>query len=323
MSALTLSLASTVDVYAIDQVAHALEHADPGNSAYLLRRTYERMISAGPQRFVSKPSSSSTLDALAEQSPNFSDVVDDLAKYIELALFGSGTLNFMPILLAGDPGVGKTHFAKSLARTLDVPYQFISMGTVTAGWTLSGAAPGWNGARHGKIAQSLIENEFANPLFLLDELDKTGGDTRYDPFGALLQLMERETAEHFTDEFLDVQLNTSAFLWVATCNDLSRIPDYILSRMAVYEVPAPTPAEAIVIARNIYTALLKQNKWLFAPELTDTVLELLATVPPRDMTKRLFDAMGAARVAKRDYLTAADVRSVNTRPKSRSIGFTA
>jgi ATP-dependent Lon protease len=321
MSALSLCLASTVDVYALDKVSHALEHADEGASAQLLRRTYQRMLDAGPTRFVSKPSSAAVLANVAAQSPNFSAVLDDLAKYVELALFGSGTLNFMPVLLAGDPGVGKTHFAKMLAQALDIPYHFLSMGTVTAGWTLSGAASGWSGARHGKIAQALIEDKFANPLFLLDELDKTGGDSRYDPYGALLQLMERETASHFTDEFLDLQLNTSAILWVATCNDLSRIPDYILSRMAVYEVPAPTRDQAAVIAGNIYAALKAENGWAFAPDLDGAVLELLSEVPPREMKRRLLDAMGAARVARRDYLTPQDVRAAHAKPKPRPIGF--
>lgn len=321
MSAFSLSLGSTVDVYNLDQVTKALSNADEGASSQLLRRTYERMLAAGPQRFVSKPTSTRMLQEVAAQSPNFSPVLDDLAKYIELALFGTSSLNFMPILLAGDPGVGKTHFAKTLSKGLGVPYQFVSMGTVTAGWTLSGAAPGWSGARHGKIAQSLIENEFANPLFLLDELDKTGGDSRYDPFGALLQLMERETASHFTDEFLDVQLNTSSILWVATCNDLSRIPDYILSRMAVYEVPGPTPEQSAVIAQNIYSALLLENNWSFSPKLEPSVLEMLSEIPPREMKKRLLDAMGAACVAKRNVLNSSDMAIKNTKNTARTIGF--
>jgi len=323
MTAFSLCLGSTVDVYALDKVDHALKHADEGASAQMLRRTYQRMLDAGPTRFLSKPSSAEVLKGVAEQSPNFAAVLEDLAKYVELALFGSGSLNFMPVLLAGDPGVGKTHFAKELSKALTIPYHFVSMGTVTAGWTLSGAAPGWSGARHGKIAQALIEDQFANPLFLLDELDKTGGDHRYDPFGALLQLMERETASHFTDEFLDLPLNTSSILWVATCNDLSRIPDYILSRMAVYEVPAPTRDQAVVIARNIYHGLKAENGWPFSDVLDDAVLEQMAEVPPREMKKRLLDAMGAARVAKRDYLVAADVRPRDSKSKHRSIGFTA
>jgi ATP-dependent Lon protease len=249
-------------------------------------------------------------------------VLEDLEGYVELALASKGGFSVLPLLLTGDPGVGKTHFAKCLANALSLPYQFLSMGTMSAGWVLSGSAPTWSGARHGKIAASLIDSDFANPLYLIDELDKTGGDSRYDPYGALLQLMERDTARHFKDEFLDVALDASSVVWVATANDAARIPDYILSRMAVYEVPAPTQDQGRVIAANIFSALCAEHGWAFEAVLSPDTQDAVSRVAPREMKKKLLDGVAHAMRAKRGSLLPEDVRSSHVR-ESRKMGFLA
>ncbi len=317
----SLSLGSTVELYDTDQVAKALDKAT-GQNEEGLRRVYRKMLDAGPSRFVSKPSNSGALEQVREVCPNFSGVLDDLSNYIELSLVGKGGLNILPILLAGDPGVGKTHFAKTLAKALSLPYQFVSMGTLTAGWVLSGSAPTWSGARHGKVAEALIDNEFANPVYLVDELDKTGGDNRYDPFGALLQLLEKETALHFKDEYLDIPMNASCILWVGTANNVDLIPDYIQSRMAVYEVPVPTSEQSRTIAANIYASLLKDNDWPFEPTLRESAQEVLVQVPPREMKKKLLDGMAHAVRSRRHWLEPYDIRSSKSRG-ARTMGFSA
>jgi ATP-dependent Lon protease len=265
-----------------------------------------------------------SLEEVAEACPNFAGVVEDLANYVALAAVREGGFYLSPILLAGDPGVGKTHFAKCLAKALGLNFEFISMGTLSANWVLSGSAPTWQGARYGKIAGTLIESQFANPLFLLDELDKTGGDSRFDPYGALLQLMEQDTASHFRDEYLDVPLDMSKVIYIGTANAVDRIPDFILSRMTVYEVPAPTPEEARVIATNIYRKLRDQHRYPFPPELEDDTLDVLQKVPPREIGKRILDGMAATVRAKGDRLTPERVRSSHDRVhrlmRGRAIG---
>src|SRR5213075_2707704 len=130
-------------------------------------------------------STAAAVDELHETSPNFTNVVDDLRKYLALAIAGNEAVQFTPILLLGEPGLGKTYFAKKLAESLGTGFEFVSMSSLTAGWILSGASAQWHNARPGKVAKTLIEGDYANPVVVLDEVDKAGGDARYDPMGAL------------------------------------------------------------------------------------------------------------------------------------------
>ena len=317
--AVQLLTGTSFRLYDPDVVQHAMERAE-GPQAESQKRAYRRMLEHGPDRFVAAPADEDDLDVVARTSPNFAGVVEDLANHVALAAVREGGFHLSPILLAGDPGVGKTHFAKSLAKALGLTFEFISMGTLSANWVLSGSAPTWQGARYGKIAGTLIESQFANPLFLLDELDKTGGDSRFDPYGALLQLMEQDTASHFRDEYLDVPLDMSKVVYVGTANSLDSIPDFILSRMTVYEVPAPTPEEARVIANNIYTRLRAQHRYPFPPDLEEATLDVLQKVAPREMGKRILDGMAATVRAKADRLTPARVCSSHERGH-RTMGF--
>lgn len=307
------------DVFEPEQLTRAIAQAEGSTNAQL-GRVLGRLRETGAQRYLIKPWSAQTLDWLYTACPNFAPVIDDLRRHLALAIDANQPLCFMPLLLAGDPGVGKTYFSKCLAQALATDMSFVSMGSVSGGFQLGGLAPSWHGARYGKVAGQFVEGKVANPIFLVDEIDKCGGDIRYDPFGTLLQLLEPETSRHFRDEFLDMEFDCSKVLWVATANDVSRIPDYILSRMASYEVAAPTVEQARGIAQRVYEALLTEHGFQMQAALTDDVLDVLTDVAPREMRKRLLQAMGEAKLAGRNALQPADVRK--TRPRTRQpIGF--
>ena len=165
------------------------------------------------------------------------------------------------MLLLGAPGVGKTHFAREIAHLLGTGLGFISMSSLTAGWVLSGASSQWKGARPGKVFETLVDGQYANPVMVVDEIDKARGEHAYDPMGALYSLLEHETAGCFTDEFAEVAIDASQVIWVATANDERAIPEPILNRMKVYEVLTPDRDAARLIARRLYQSIRGEHDW--------------------------------------------------------------
>jgi ATP-dependent Lon protease len=295
-------------------------HDDETERNDALRAMYGKMKRAGDMRYIVKPTSLSALDELYKTCPNFTRVLDDIRKQLALAISGNQPLFFTPILLLGEPGLGKTHFAKALAKALGTGFELVSMSSLTAGWILSGASSQWSNSRPGKVADALINREFANPLFVLDEIDKAGGDSRYDPLGALYSLLEPETAQRFCDEFVDLELDASHILWIATANDASTIPEPILSRMNVYTIERPDTEQSRAIAAAVYRDLLARHQWKLEPEAKQDVLDALADIAPRRMRKMLVDAMGTAKLAGRDHVEANDL-AVDGSALKRRIGF--
>jgi ATP-dependent Lon protease len=315
-----IPIADVQSIYSVAEVDRALEDGVAQRNEGL-KSWYDRMRELGGSRFIIKPSTTAAVDDLYETSPNFVNVVDDLRKYLALAVAGNEAVQFTPMLLLGEPGLGKTYFAKKLARALGTGFEFVSMTSLTAGWILTGASAQWNNSRPGKVAQTLIEGDYANPVVVLDEVDKAGGDSRYDPIGALYPLLERDTAAHFKDEFIDVDMDASHILWVATANDESTIPEPILNRMNVYTIEQPDAHGALRIALAVYHEILDAHRWPFPHDPSESVLDRLSALPPREMRKLLVDAFGTARLANRDYLVPEDIDAKKLCGRKARLGF--
>ncbi|MGE5471920.1 MAG: AAA family ATPase [Bacteroidota bacterium] len=314
-----LAVAEERTIYDVAVLERAMADA-AGNRNEALATLYERMKQRGGGRFLVHPNGADMIDDLYDSCPNFGEVIDDLKKYIALSVAGNEPMSFTPILLLGEPGIGKTHFARELAARLGTGHEFISMSSLTAGWVLSGASSQWNNAKPGKVAHTLVHGDYANPVVVLDEIDKAGGDSRYDPMGALYSLLERDTARVFKDEFVDIDIDASHILWVTTANDDRHIPEPILNRMNVYEVPRPDHDAALSIAAALYREIVTAHDWGFPPEAEAAVLECLGSLPPRDMRRRLLAAFGTAKLDGRNYLEEGDFAQARM-GRSRKIGF--
>jgi ATP-dependent Lon protease len=286
-----------------------------------LRATYERMLEKGAERFQVKPSGLPVMDHLYDELPNFHEVLDDIKRQLALCQDSRDALEITPMLLLGPPGVGKTHFAREISQLLGTGLGFISMSSLTAGWVLSGASSQWKGARPGKVFETLVDGQYANPVMVVDEIDKARGEHAYDPMGSLYSLLEHDTAGSFTDEFAEVAIDASQVIWVATANDERAIPEPILNRMNVYEVQSPDPAAARAIAKRLYSSIRGGHDWgqRFDPEPTDSVLDRLAGMPPREMRRAWMTAFGNARLDGRGAVETRDLPEPNG--KKSSIGF--
>ncbi|MFZ5566642.1 MAG: AAA family ATPase [Pseudomonadota bacterium] len=303
-----LPIARMRSVFQPDEVERKLAKL-PEREHESLRSTYQRMLERGPERFQVKPAGLPDMSALYEDLPNFTEVLDDVKRHVALSQDSRDGLELTPMLLLGAPGIGKTHFARQLADLLGTGMNLVPMSSMTAGWLLSGSSSQWKGSRPGKVFEALVDGQYANPVLVVDEIDKASSDAQYDPLGALYSLLEHDTAHAFVDEFAEVAIDASQVIWITTANDERAIPDPILNRMNVFEVPAPTREQARAIAQRLYQSIRRAHGWgeRFAPEPTDEVLDTLAELAPREMRRALMTGFGNARLAGRDTLETADL----------------
>lgn len=214
-------------------------------------RTYIETVLEMPWKKVSRDNQDiiHAKEILEEDHYGLEKVKDRVLEFLAVrALTKKGT---RPILcLVGPPGTGKTSIARSVARALGKKYVRISLGGIHDEAEIRGHRKTYVGAMPGRIADAMRQAGVSNPLMLLDEIDKVSADYRGDVSSALLEVLDGEQNVKFRDHYLEIPLDLSGVLFIATANDASTIPRPLLDRMEVIEVSSYTENEKFHIAKK-------------------------------------------------------------------------
>jgi len=233
----------------------------------------------------------SIFDSLDSDFPNFKAVTRFYKAQFRLAE-ETEKYRINPIIFVGSAGIGKTLYAKRLATVLNTRLEYIDMSAISGGWILNGNNPSWHNAKAGRIAEAVINCQTVNPIVVLDEIEKSS-EGKYDPLAPLYTLLEENTAKEFIDEFIEQPINASGVIYIACANTLDGIPEPVLTRMKVFNIPDPSREDKEKIYQNIYEQCTEKAP-LFNPVLSKSLIEELIDKSLREAKQFLNDAVANA-----------------------------
>ena len=274
----------------------------------------DRLAESGPwRRFGFDDGILDRLEALKEKTPNFAEVIDYLMDAVSLAKRYNKPVRVAPILVVGEPGIGKSYFSDQLSRTMGVPLTRVAVDNLQIGTDIAGMSYAYSKSTPGAVFRVLTENDHVSPLVILDELDKVWDNWGYgDPLGPLHNLLEPATARVFQDASFPVPIDASHVIWIATANELSRIPATLRSRFEIFKIASPDEDQLDAILSEICREIAGRYPGVTFDE---NVIPLLRGKTPREQRKVLDRAVARASRYGEDRITAWHVRTIMSHQK--------
>ncbi len=235
----------------IDEELHKLQMLETGSAEYAVTRNYLDWATSIPWGVYSTDAFNlaQARDVLNEHHAGLDDVKDRILEFLAVGTFKqevSGSI----MLLVGPPGVGKTSIGRSIADALGRKFYRFSVGGMRDEAEIKGHRRTYIGALPGKLIQALKDVEVANPVIMLDEIDKLGSSYQGDPASALLEVLDPEQNREFLDHYVDLRVDLSKVLFICTANQLDSIPAPLLDRMDTIRLSGYITEEKLAIAKS-------------------------------------------------------------------------
>jgi ATP-dependent Lon protease len=263
---------------------------------------------------------------LGAEFTNFGEVLMHLSTQWTLArrARSAADARIEPILLTGEPGVGKTYFAATLAELIGVRMQVFSAGGAQDAMQLCGSDARWSNTRPGIVFDLLAQGDFAAPVLVVDEIDKIAQEStgsRDTPINTLLDLFEEDSARRYRDMSLQLEMDAGKVIVIATANDRERISPPLLSRLTEFHIKAPSLEQRRLILEGYLAALLEAHECSADMTLDEASAEAALATPDLDvraLLRMVRAAFAAALAADSDRVVLSPPRRGAVK---RRIGF--
>jgi len=279
----------------IDEEMEKFSVLEVGSPEYAVTRNYLDWLTSLPwgKHSTDQLNLKHARQVLDEEHYGLADVKDRIIEFIAVGAM-KGEVSGSILLLVGPPGVGKTSIGRSVANALGRKFYRFSLGGMRDEAEIKGHRRTYIGAMPGKFVQAIKEVGVANPVIMLDEIDKIGASYQGDPASALLEVLDPEQNRDFLDHYLDVRFDLSKVLFICTANQLDTIPAPLLDRMEVIRLSGYLTAEKVAIAqqylmpRQLARAGLKRGQFRIDKAAVREIIDRYAReAGVRNLEKRL------------------------------------